>query len=109
LRVGNIGISTPVAVAGGNYGSLTDLKTAIEGALTTAGLSGVVDVSLVSLGNDMVQFSLVPTSETPLGFANESLGLSGTILVTPAGDGGTAYEYASDHTFSLSVGGRSRS
>jgi len=109
LRIGNVGINKTVTVADTEAADWTVLKGNIETALSAAGLDGLINVSLVDTDSDTVadsvQFSLVSTSDTPLGFANESLGLAGVISATPDGDGPNIYEYTDDETFLLSVGG----
>ena len=105
LRVGNVGITTPVLVLDNAAADLNALKTHVESALAAANLDDLIDVSLVGAGNDTFQFSLIPTSDTPLGFANEALGLLGSLSGTPDGDGPNAFEYLSDQVFLLSVGG----
>jgi len=103
LRIGNVGISTPVTVADGNAPDLATLEAHIQTALAGAGLD---DVITADIAGGKVEFALVPTSETPLGFGNETLGLAGVIQATPDGDGPSIYEYLADQVFLLSVGGQ---
>ncbi|HEX4999611.1 MAG TPA: calcium-binding protein, partial [Terriglobia bacterium] len=102
LRVGNVGISTPVNVIADDNSSFADVITDITSALSTAGLSDIVTASLE--GGDTVRLELVPVSASPLGFADEFIGDT-SIVATPAGDGDTIYEYSGDQTFLLSLGG----
>jgi len=102
LRIGNVGITTPVLIADGNAPDNATLKSQIGAALASAGLGDLVNADITG---GKVQFALVSTSDTPLGFANESLGLGGIIDATPDGDGPNAFEYTSDQVFLLSVGG----
>ena len=103
LRIGNVGITKAVLVPAGSGGSSAELKSAIETALITANLDDLITVDIT--GANKVQFSLVPTTDTPLGFANEGYNQFGILDATPAGDGPNIYEYASDQAFLLSVGG----
>jgi Ca2+-binding RTX toxin-like protein len=103
LRIGNVGITTPVTVADGDAPGLATLKTHIQAALASAGLDELITADIT--GADKVQFALVPTSDTPLGFVNETLGLNGIINATPDGDGPNDFEYLADQVFLLSVGG----
>jgi len=102
LRIGNVGITTPVLVADSNAPDNATLKSQINAALASAGLGGLVSADITG---GKVQFALVSTSDTPLGFANESLNVGGIIDATPDGDGPNAFEYTSDQVFLLSVGG----
>jgi Ca2+-binding RTX toxin-like protein len=102
LRVGNIGITTPVSVLDNDAGSLAALKSDIEAALANANLDDLINVDVTG---GHVKLSLVVTSDAPLGFANESLSQVGVLDAMPAGDGANSFEYTSDQTFLLSVGG----
>ncbi|HEX7095783.1 MAG TPA: LEPR-XLL domain-containing protein, partial [Acidimicrobiales bacterium] len=102
LRIGNVGITTPVYVADNNAGSLAALETDIETALSNANLDGLINADIVG---GHVRFSLVPTTDTPLNFDNESYSQFGVLSATPDGDGANSFEYTSDQTFLLSVGG----
>ncbi len=118
LRIGNLGMVTEVTVVDDdNNGNLNDLLSDVNDALYEAGLSDLITASLIDAdseiaGDDTLQFSLISTTDTPFGvpdgsgFANESIGLSGVLSATPnSGDATYPYEYASDVTFLLSVGG----
>jgi Ca2+-binding RTX toxin-like protein len=100
LRVGNLGIATPVIVADNNRADLSGLLNDVTDALEAAGLEDIISASLTGSGGDTLQFSLVSTTDSPFGFANESIGLDGVLTATPG-----AFEYASDVTFLLSVDG----
>ena len=103
LRIGNVGITTPVFVADADAPDNATLKSQIDAALASAGLDEVITADITG---GKVQFALVPTSDTPLGFANETLSLGGVIDTTPDGDGPNAFEYLGDQVFLLSVGGQ---
>ncbi len=103
LRIGNLGVATPVDVADNDRATLADLKSDVASALGSSGLGGLVDVTLT--GGTTLRFALPSTSNNPLGYASESVGLTGELLGTPAGNGPNAFEYTGDQTFLLSVGG----
>ncbi|MBI4292469.1 MAG: LEPR-XLL domain-containing protein [Betaproteobacteria bacterium] len=105
LRIGNLGISTPLAVADNNSDGdpLSAVTADIDAALVAAGLGDLVDVSLDAANK--VRFDLVATTATPLGFPDESLAEFGTLLATPDGDGPNIYEFNASQTFLLSLDG----
>lgn len=105
LRIGNLGIATPVTVLDNNSGGdpLSAVTADIDAALVAAGLGDIVDVSLD--GANKVKFDLVATTATPLGFADESLSQVGVLLASPDGDGPNSYEFNASQSFLLSLGG----
>jgi len=111
LRIGNLGMVKEVTVADNDRDNLNDLLDDVNQALNDADLDDLITASLIDEdseipGVDTLQFSLISTTDTPFGFANESIGLSGVLSGTPdSGDATYPYEYASDVTFLLSVGG----
>jgi hypothetical protein len=102
LRIGDAGVSTAVTVLDDDAADVAALKADIQAALVSAGLGEVIAADITG-GN--VQFALVPTSDTPLGFANETLA-DGFIQAAPDGDGPNDFEYLADQVFLLSVGGQ---
>ncbi|MCK4858069.1 MAG: LEPR-XLL domain-containing protein, partial [candidate division Zixibacteria bacterium] len=114
LRIGNLGMVTEVTVVDndrtqlddGDRTNANDLLDDVNAALETEGLDELITASLTGAGNDTLQFSLISTTDTAFGFANESIGLSDELSATPdSGDATYPYEYASDMSFLLSVGG----
>jgi len=109
LRIGNLGIATEVTVADhnrtllddGDRTNANDLLDDVNAALAAASLDDLITASITA--ENKLQFTLVSTSGTPLGFANESFGV-GSIAATPDGDS-SQYEYLDDQVFLLSVGG----
>jgi hypothetical protein len=99
LRIGNAGIATEVKVfADDTNTDLNDLLADVNTALAAAGLGGLIEASL-DAGNHLV-FTLIATTDTPLGFDNETYSESGVISAVPG-----AFEFASDVSFLLSVEG----
>jgi hypothetical protein len=117
LRIGNLGIATEVLVVDhdrttlddGDRTNANDLLDDIHAALQTAGLGEWITASLIDTDSDTVgdtvQFALLATSDTPLGFADETIGLTGTVSGVPDGDYLNTFEYAGNESFLLSVGG----
>ncbi len=117
LRIGNLGIATEVLVVDHDRTTLddgdrtndNDLLDDINAALHTAGLDELITASLIDTDSDAVgdtvQFTLLATSGTPLGFADETIGLAGTVSGVPDGDYLNTFEYAGNESFLLSVGG----
>lgn len=100
IRIGYIGISSDVLVIDDNNNiSEADLLTDINSALAIAGLDQLVEASIVS---DKVQFNLVSTDVTPLGFDVESLGIDGGVTAAAAP---ADFEPTSTVNFLLSLGG----
>jgi hypothetical protein len=102
LRIGNAGIATQVNVAADDNADLAGLLVDINGVLAVE-LGGLVTASFD--GSDHLVFTLVGTTATPLGFANESYSAGGTLSATPDGDGANIYEFTSTQSFLLSVDG----
>jgi Ca2+-binding RTX toxin-like protein len=103
LRIGNVGITTPVFVADDGASGLNTLESHSHAARASAGLDGLVTTNID--GANKVTFSLPNTSDTPLGFFNESLNLAGVIQATPDGTGANTFDFTSDQVFLLSVAG----
>ena len=103
LRVGNVGITTPVFVSDNDAPDLAALKSHIQAAVASANLDGIITADID--GANKVTFSLAQTTDTPLGFANESLALNGIIQAAPDGTGVSAFDFLADQAFLLSVAG----
>jgi len=105
LRIGNAGIATEVKIlADASNDDLGDLVDDVNGALGTYGLGDLVEASLN--GSDQLVFTLIQTTDTPLGFANESYSGTGMLSATPdSGNATYPFEYGEDVTCLLSVGG----
>ncbi|MFC1887062.1 LEPR-XLL domain-containing protein, partial [Thermodesulfobacteriota bacterium] len=79
LRIGNIGINTPVTVADndrtifddGNRTNTNDLLDDVNAGLEAAGLDGVVSAAF---GGNQLTFSLPDVDPTKIGFDNEVIG-----------------------------------
>lgn len=98
LRIGNSGIATEVKVLADDNADMNGLLTDVNAALATAGLGDLVKASL-NVSNQLV-FTLVETTDTPLGFANESYSETGVLSADPGG-----FEFTSNRTFLVSVDG----
>jgi len=105
LRIGNSGIATEVTVAADESNNdLNDLADDVNTALDASGFGELIEATVN--GSDQLVLTLVPTTDTPLGFGNESYNGTGTLSVTPnSGDATYPYEFDSDVTFLLSVEG----
>ncbi|HET9823430.1 MAG TPA: LEPR-XLL domain-containing protein [Burkholderiaceae bacterium] len=105
LRIGNLGISTPVTVPDNNADGdpLSAVVADVDAALVAAGLGDLVEVSLD--GSDKLRFDVVATTDTPLGFGNDVNNTFGVLQATPDGTGGNIWEFTADQNFLLSVGG----
>ena len=98
LRVGNVGITTAVQVSDDAAANLNALKAHIQAALDDAGLGELVTANID--GASKVSFALADTTDTPLDFANEALGLDGFIQAATA-----TFDFSEDQAFLLSLGG----
>ena len=106
LRIGNAGIATEVTVAADETNNdMNDLADDVNTALDASGLGDLIEATVN--GSDQLVLTLIPTTDTPLGFGNESYNGTGTLSSTPDSGDATSYpyEFGSDVTFLLSVEG----
>jgi Ca2+-binding RTX toxin-like protein len=107
LRIGKAGIATEVTVYAdttNTNATLDELVDDVNVALADAGLGDLIEATVN--GSDQLVLTLIPTTDTPLGFGNESYNGTGPLSSTPySGDATYPYEFGSDVTFLLSVEG----
>ena len=84
LQQRDLGVATPVDVADNDRATLADLKSDVASALGSSGLGGLVDVTLT--GGTTLRFALPSTSNNPLGYASESVGLTGEFIASWGGE-----------------------
>lgn len=100
LRIGNIGVTTPITVEAGDYTDYAGVKDAVQAALDSK-LGSLVNVTLVGTDNDTLQFELVDTTANALGFTDEMVSESGVLTASAS----TTFEYLTDQIFLLSLAG----
>jgi Ca2+-binding RTX toxin-like protein len=100
LRIGNIGVTTPITVGAGDYTDFDGVRDAVETALGSE-LGSLLNVSLVGAGSDTLQLELVDTTSGALGFEDELVSTAGELL-TPSP---TIFEYLTEQIFLLSLAG----